>query len=99
MKKSAVRTAALPQDERLVSFCSRPEYGDGFFLFEFIPYGNYKVRVAPLSANIIGVVSELSGVAALNKSSGTVDMGIIITRSVPRIAAMPNNGTGNVQAP
>ena len=84
---------------RELRFC-HAERGDSlFFLFEFIPYGDYKVRVAPLSANIIGVVSELSGVAALGKSNGTVDMGIIIAHPVPRLAAMPNSGTANAQVP
>ena len=94
---SGVDLELVDKNGRVVK-STRSEF-DGFFLFEFIPYGNYKVRVAPLSANIIGVVPELSGVAALGKSSGTVDMGILIARPVPRIAAMPNNGTANAQAP
>lgn len=94
---SGVDLELVDKNGRVVK-STRSEF-DGFFLFEFIPYGNYKLRVAPLSANIIGVVPELSGVAALNKSNGAVDMGIIIARPVPRIAAMPNDGTGNAQAP
>ena len=94
---SGVDLELVDKNGRVVK-STRSEF-DGFFLFEFIPYGNYTVRVAPLSANIIGVVPELSGVAALNKSNGAVDMGIIIARPIPRIAAMPNDGTGNAQAP
>ncbi len=94
---SGVELELVDKNGRVVK-STRSEF-DGFFLFEFVPYGNYKLRVAPLSANIIGLDPELSGVAALNKSSGTVDMGIIIARSIPRISAIPNKGTANPQAP
>lgn len=66
---------------------TRTEY-DGFFLFEFVPYGNYRIRIAPLAANIVGVSSELPGLAALGRANATVDMGIIVARSNPRLASM-----------
>ena len=77
---------------------TRTEY-DGFFLFEFVPYGNYSIRVAPLSANIIGVDAELPGLAELGKANGSIDMGIIIARTVPRVAKMATGPTGAAQGP
>ena len=77
---------------------TRTEY-DGFFLFEFVPYGNYSIRVAPLSANIIGVDAELRGLAELSKANGSIDMGIIIARAVPRLANMTTGPTGAAQGP
>ncbi|MFN3620798.1 collagen binding domain-containing protein [Sphingorhabdus sp.] len=94
---SGVDVELLDKDGRVVK-SSRTEY-DGFFLFEFVPYGNYRVRVAPLSANIIGVATELPGVAALSKASGTVDMGVIIARAVPRLANIATGPTGAAQGP
>lgn len=94
---SGVDLELLDKNGRVVK-STRVEF-DGFFLFEYIPYGNYKLRVAPLSANIIGVVAELPGLAALGKSNGAVDMGIVIARPVPRIAGNLNGETANAQGP
>lgn len=94
---SGVDLELVDKNGRVVK-STRSEF-DGFFLFEFVPYGNYKLRVAPLSANILGVDTELSGIAALGKLNGTVDMGIVVARAVPRLATMPNKATANPQAP
>ena len=77
---------------------TRTEY-DGFFLFEFVPYGNYRIRIAALSANIIGLTAELPGAIALGKTNGTVDMGIIVARAVPRLANMAIGSTSAAQGP
>ena len=77
---------------------TRTEY-DGFFLFEFVPYGNYRIRIAALSANIIGLAAELPGAIALGKTNGTVDMGIIVARAVPRLANMAIGSTSAAQGP
>lgn len=77
---------------------TRTEY-DGFFLFEFVPYGTYRLKIATLSANIIGVVAELSAVADLGKTNGTVDLGIVVASPLPRLAAMPNISTNSGQGP
>ena len=45
---------------------TRSEY-DGFFLFEFVPYGRYKLRVAAIAANIIGVEPTLAALAELGR--------------------------------
>lgn len=64
---------------------TRSEY-DGFFLFESVPYGNYKLRVKALSANVVGVQQDLPKLAALGKGSPVSDLGIVIARSAQRIA-------------
>ena len=68
---------------------TRSEY-DGFFLFEFVPYGRYKLRVAAIAANIIGVEPTLAALAELGKSSGSVDLGIVIAKPSQRIAGVAN---------
>jgi hypothetical protein len=66
---------------------TRTEY-DGFFLFEFTPYGAYHIRVAPLVASVIGVDTVLPGRAELGLKAATVDMGIIIARPTPKLAGV-----------
>ncbi len=68
---------------------TRSEY-DGFFLFEFVPYGRYKLRVAALAANIVGVEPTLAALVELGKSSGSVDLGIVIAKPSQRIAGVAN---------
>lgn len=68
---------------------TRSEY-DGFFLFEFVPYGRYKLRVAALAANVVGIEPTLAGLAELGKSSGSVDLGIVIAKPSQRIAGVAN---------
>ena len=65
---------------------TRSEY-DGFFLFEFVPYGSYKLRVAALSANVVGVETALPALAELGKKSGSVDLGIVTAKAAQRIAS------------
>jgi hypothetical protein len=68
---------------------TRSEY-DGFFLFEFVPYGSYRLRVSALAANVVGVETTLLPVAELGKSSGSIDLGIVIARASLRIAGLAN---------
>lgn len=64
---------------------TRAEY-DGFFLFESVPYGQYRLRVGAISANIVGVQPEIGAAAALDRKTPTVDLGQIILRPAQRIA-------------
>ena len=72
---------------------TRSEY-DGFFLFEFVPYGSYKMRVGALTANVVGVEQALPGLAELGKAKGVVDLGIVMAKSAQRIAGMANPAQG-----
>ena len=68
---------------------TRSEY-DGFFLFEFVPYGRYKLRISTLSAAVIGAEPELPGLAELAKGKAAADLGIVIARSSGRLAVLAN---------
>jgi hypothetical protein len=65
---------------------TRAEY-DGFFLFESVPYGQYRLRVGAVAANIVGVQPEISVAASLDRKNPTVDLGQIMLKPTPRIAA------------
>jgi hypothetical protein len=64
---------------------TRTEY-DGFFLFESVPYGQYRLRISALAANVVRVNPEIDVVADLNIKRGTADLGQIIVRDAVRIA-------------
>ena len=72
---------------------TRSEY-DGFFLFEFVPYGQYRLRISTLSASVIGVDTALSVSAELGKSKGSVDLGIVTARPTQRVASLANAAQG-----
>jgi hypothetical protein len=82
---SGVDIELLDKTGRVVK-TTRSEY-DGFFLFEFVPYGSYKLRVAALSANVVGVETTLPALAELGKASGSVDLGIVTAKAAQRIAS------------
>jgi hypothetical protein len=66
---------------------TRSEY-DGFFLFESVPYGKYRMRIAALVANVIGVESRLSQQPELNRNSTTLELGTVIAKTASRIASV-----------
>lgn len=65
---------------------TRAEY-DGFFLFESVPYGQYRLRVGAMAANIVGVQPEIGITAILDRKSPTADLGQILLKPAQRIAA------------
>ena len=65
---------------------TRSEY-DGYFLFQGVPYGKYSIRIAALSANIVGVRPEIDKLAELNAGNPTAEIGVVIARHAPKIAA------------
>jgi hypothetical protein len=85
---SGVDIELLDKASRVVK-TTRSEY-DGFFLFEYVPYGTYKLRVAALSANVVGVEVALPALAELGKASGAVDLGIVTAKAAQRIAGVAN---------
>ena len=94
---SGVDVELLDRNGRAIK-TTRTEY-DGFFLFEFVPYGTYQIRVAPLAASIVGVDSVLPGRAELGKKAGTVDMGIVIAQPTPRLAGVALSNDYKAQGP
>jgi hypothetical protein len=85
---SGVDIELLDKSGRVVK-TTRSEY-DGFFLFEFVPYGSYKLRVAAVAAAVVGVEPALPGLAELGKAKGMVDLGIVSARAAHRIASSAN---------
>ena len=85
---SGVDIELLDKNGRVVKI-TRSEY-DGFFLFEFVPYGSYKLRVAAVSAAVVGVEATLPTLAELGKTSATVDLGIVTAKPAMRIAGVGN---------
>jgi len=81
---SGVQIELLDKSGRVVK-TARTEY-DGFFLFESVPYGSYRLRVAALSANVVRVNPEITVLAELNSKRGTADLGQVLVRDAPRIA-------------
>ena len=64
----------------------RSEY-DGYFLFESIPYGKYSIHIGALAANIVGVDPRLAQIAELSSGKPVAELGIVIAKSIARIAA------------
>lgn len=65
---------------------TRSEF-DGYFLFEFVPYGKYSLRVAGTSATIVGVEANLPGLVELARKTPMVDLGIVTAKPALRVAA------------
>ena len=89
---SGVDSELLDKSGRVVK-TTRSEY-DGFFLFEFVPYGSYKLRVAAITAAVIGVEQAVPGIAELGKTRGMVDLGIVTVKSARRIAGVGDQAQG-----
>jgi hypothetical protein len=85
---SGVDIELIDKSGRVVK-TTRSEY-DGFFLFEFVPYGSYQLRVAAVSAAVVGVEATLPALAELGKTSATVDLGIVTAKPAMRIAGVGN---------
>jgi hypothetical protein len=62
---------------------------DGFFLFELVPYGRYRLQVAAKTAEVLGVRSILADVLELGQSKDLIRLGMISLESAsPTIIAM-----------
>jgi hypothetical protein len=75
---------------------TRSEY-DGYFLFESVPYGRYHMRIAALTANIVGVQTELLATAELKRGQSSVDVGALQAKPTLRIAQAETNPTTSAQ--
>jgi hypothetical protein len=64
---------------------TRSEY-DGFFLFESVPYGKYRLRISALASNVVRVNPDISVIAEINSKRSTADLGQIVVRDAVRIA-------------
>jgi hypothetical protein len=60
---------------------------DGFFLFERVAYGSYRLRVSAASATAAGIASDLGVSLKVSTERSIVRLGSIQARLQPRIAA------------
>ncbi|MEA3079608.1 MAG: hypothetical protein QOF05_1016, partial [Sphingomonadales bacterium] len=60
---------------------------DGFFLFERVPYGAYRLRVNGASAGAAGIASDLGVSLQVTTEHSIVRLGSIQAQLQPRIAA------------
>jgi len=65
---------------------ARTDY-DGYFLFEGVPYGTYRVRIAKDSAEAIGVPQELKLQTTVDDQHPVARLGSIQLQPKPRIAS------------
>jgi hypothetical protein len=61
---------------------------DGFFLFERMPYGEYRVRLATASAQTAGLNAELNAKVVLSAAKSVVRLGAIHVEPLARIASI-----------
>ena len=60
---------------------------DGFFLFERVPYGSYRIRVAKASAEAAHVPVAINATATVTPEVSVVRMGQIEVAALPQIAS------------
>ena len=60
---------------------------DGFFLFERVPYGSYRLRLTADSAAAAKVIAELSVSAAVSSDRSVARLGSIAVEPLPQLAA------------
>lgn len=60
---------------------------DGFFLFDKVPYGSYKVRISRASAEVTKLAQELGPQIAISADRTVARLGSIHVIPVPQIAA------------
>jgi hypothetical protein len=60
---------------------------DGFFLFERVPYGNYRLRVSAASAGAASIAADLGVSLKVTTEHSVVRLGSIPAKLQPRIAA------------
>ncbi|MFZ1477941.1 MAG: carboxypeptidase-like regulatory domain-containing protein [Sphingorhabdus sp.] len=81
----------LDRNGRVVK-TTKSEY-DGYFLFERVPYGQYRLRLAAVTAAIIKAETTLNAQVELTKARGLVDIGTVQVRDALRIAAADSDGS------
>jgi len=65
---------------------------DGYFLFDRVPYGQYRLRVASAVATALGVRSQLDLSVTINRDQPSHQVGVIRLQAgapAPRVAAAP----------
>jgi hypothetical protein len=61
---------------------------DGFFLFERVPYGEYRIRLSAASAEATGLASELGVAVSVSAAKSIVRLGAIHVDPQPRVISL-----------
>jgi len=69
-----------------VAATTRTDY-DGYFLFERVPYGTYRVRIAKASADIVGVPAALNIEATVTDEAPVARTGTTHVDARPQVAS------------
>jgi hypothetical protein len=54
---------------------------DGYFMFERVPYGSYRLQVSAAAAQALGAARELGKPAVLSKDKSVVELGVVRLRA------------------
>ncbi|HVR90044.1 MAG TPA: carboxypeptidase-like regulatory domain-containing protein [Novosphingobium sp.] len=57
---------------------------DGYFLFDLVPYGQYRLRLSAVAAQLLGAKADLGAVAALDRAHTTLQLGALRLASAAR---------------
>ena len=69
---------------------------DGYFLFERVRYGSYRLRLAPATARAVGIAADLGASIAIDRDSPLGRMGVVRIGRPPALAA---TGTEAAKSP
>ena len=69
---------------------------DGFFLFDRVAYGSYRLRLAATSARALGAAEDLGFSAALGPSETQVRLGVTRVRTSTIAELAPEAGLGGL---
>lgn len=61
---------------------------DGFFLFERVPYGDYRIRLSKETAEVTGLPADLKVKVSVSAAKSIVRLGSIHVEPPPRIASL-----------
>ncbi len=76
----------LVDSDGAVAAIARTDY-DGYFLFERVPYGSYRIRLAKSSAQVVGVPADLNLEVRVTDEHPVVRTGSTTLGPSPRIAS------------
>ena len=67
---------------------------DGFFLFDRVAYGSYRLRLGASSARALGTAQELGQAAALSPEQTLVRLGVMRLQASTVAELAPDGGLG-----
>jgi hypothetical protein len=68
---------------------------DGYFMFEKVPYGTYRLQLSAGAARVLGAAPELGKTAVLSKAKSEVELGVLRLHASQVAAAGGGPPTGS----